>query len=146
MPPQFRDFWGRLSTEGGSCGAPIPSHIFGQSRRNWCWAGSPRQLFYWRIRPKYMTGHRGSTVSLCRKQGPPAHHHFWRPCPDYMTGNLLTLWTTLRHHLEQLWNHLEPAWTTFGHHSRTTWTLENTWAPLGTTLVQLWDNFETMVR
>ena len=45
------------------------------------------QLFYWLIHPKYMTDHRGTTISSCRGHGLPAHHLFWQPCPDYMTGN-----------------------------------------------------------
>ena len=40
------------------------------------------QLFYRRVRPDYMTGHRGSTLSSCRGHDPLAQHYFRRLCPE----------------------------------------------------------------
>ena len=40
------------------------------------------QLFYRRVRPNYMTGHRGSTLSSCRGHDPLAQHYFRRLCPE----------------------------------------------------------------
>ena len=35
-----------------------------------------------RVRPDYMTGHRGSTLSSSRGHGLPAQHYFRRLCPE----------------------------------------------------------------
>ena len=35
-----------------------------------------------RVRPDYMTGHRGSTLSSCRGHDPLAQHYFRRLCPE----------------------------------------------------------------
>ena len=40
------------------------------------------QLFYRRVRPDYMTGHRGSTLSSCRGHDLLAQHYFRRLCPE----------------------------------------------------------------
>ena len=41
---------------------------------------------YWQVRPDYMTGHRGSTLSSSRGHGLPAQHYFRRLCPEIWLG------------------------------------------------------------
>ena len=82
------------------------------------------QLFYWRVRPKYMIGNRDTTISSCRGHGLAAHHHFQRQCPYYMTGNRGTSLFSFRgrppqkvtklwwHTSEELLSHLGHCWAT----------------------------------
>ena len=54
------------------------------------------QLFYRRVRPDYMTGHRASTLSSCRGHDPLAQHYFRRLCPKIMTGHRVSTVSSCR--------------------------------------------------
>ena len=106
MTPQFRDFGGSCPRHDETVETLFPVIFLGRAAENnvgpedrvldmrtmWspydqsCNLGGPASKKVGpedrRVRPDYMTGHRGSTLSSCRGHDPLAQHYFRRLCPE----------------------------------------------------------------
>ena len=110
MTPQFRDFGGSCPRHDETVETLFPVIFLGRAAEN---NGGPGDRVHdmrtmWspydqssnlggpagkkvgpedrRVRPDYMTGHRGSTLSSSRGHGLPAQHYFRRLCPKKRLG------------------------------------------------------------